>query len=113
MRMITLPILLLLLASPVTADPGPLVLWYDEPAKAWTDALAVGNGRLGTMVIGRTDEERIQLNEDTLWAGGPYDPSRPDALKALLEVRKLVFEGKYGEVQGFARKTMTARPRST
>jgi len=95
MRMFTPAILLLLLASAAVADPGPMVLWYDEPAKAWTDALAVGNGRLGAMVFGRTDEERIQLNEDTLWGGGPYDPSHPDALKALPEVRKLVFEGKH------------------
>ncbi len=112
MRTITrLPMLLVLLATTAAmADPGPMVLWYDEPAKAWTDALAVGNGRLGAMVFGRTDEERIQLNEDTLWAGGPYDPSHPDALKALPQVRKLVFEGKYGEAQGLAHKTMMARP---
>ncbi|MHC4175925.1 MAG: glycoside hydrolase family 95 protein [Planctomycetota bacterium] len=110
MRTITLSISLLFLASPATADPGPMVLWYDEPAKAWTDALAVGNGRLGAMVFGRTDEERIQLNEDTLWAGGPYDPSHPDALKALPEVRKLVFEGKYRDAQNLAQRTMMARP---
>jgi len=100
----------LLLATAAAADPGPMVLWYDKPAKAWTDALAVGNGRLGAMVFGRTDEERIQLNEDTLWAGGPYDPSRPDALKALPEVRKLVFEGKYRDAQNLAQRTMMARP---
>jgi len=110
MRMLALPMLLLLAASSAMADPGPMVLWYDEPAKAWTDALAVGNGRLGAMVFGRTDEERIQLNEDTLWAGGPYDPSHPDALKALPEVRKLVFEGKYAAAQGLAHKKMMARP---
>ena len=106
-----LPVFLVLLATAVAwADPGPMVLWYDEPAKAWTDALAIGNGRLGAMVFGRTDEERIQLNEDTLWAGGPYDPSHPDALKALPEVRKLVFEGKYRDAQNLAHKTMMARP---
>jgi len=101
---------LLLLATPAVADPGPMVLWYDEPAKAWTEALAVGNGRLGAMVFGRTDEERIQINEDTLWGGGPYDPSHPDALKALPEVRKLVFEGKYRDAQNLAQQHMMARP---
>jgi len=92
------------------ADPGPMVLWYDKPAGKWVEALAVGNGRLGAMVFGRTDEERIQLNEDTLWGGGPYDPSHPDALKALPEVRKLVFEGNYRGAQDLAHRTMMARP---
>ncbi|HYW80348.1 MAG TPA: glycoside hydrolase family 95 protein, partial [Thermoguttaceae bacterium] len=110
MRTITLLILLLLPVSAAMADSGPMVLWYDQPAGAWTEALAVGNGRLGAMVFGRTDEERIQLNEDTLWAGGPYDPSRPDALPALPEVRKLVFEEKYREAQDLAQQHMMAQP---
>ena len=50
----------------------PLILWYDQPASEWVEALPVGNGRLGAMVFGRTKTERLQLNEDTLFAGGPY-----------------------------------------
>ncbi|MBL7114064.1 MAG: glycoside hydrolase N-terminal domain-containing protein, partial [Bacteroidales bacterium] len=48
------------------------ILWYDSPAQVWEEALPVGNGRLGAMVFGRFSEERIQLNEETYWSGGPY-----------------------------------------
>nr|BFE50583.1 hypothetical protein GCM10017745_40100 [Saccharothrix mutabilis subsp. capreolus] len=59
---------------------GDLSLWYDEPAGTdWLRALPVGNGRLGAMVFGGTDTERLQLNEDTLWAGGPHDYTNPGA----------------------------------
>ena len=85
-------------------------LWYRRPAKQWTEALAIGNGRMGGMVFGGVDHERIQLNEDTLWAGGPYDPSNPEALAALPEVRKLVFEGKYVEARNLIGEKMMARP---
>ncbi|MCX6926351.1 MAG: glycoside hydrolase N-terminal domain-containing protein, partial [Verrucomicrobia bacterium] len=66
--------------EPQTQD---LKLWYDKPAAQWVEALPVGNGRLGAMVFGGVDQERLQLNEGTLWAGGPYDPSSPEALQAL------------------------------
>src|SRR5690348_15615973 len=69
-----------------TADPD-LRLWYRQPAEAWTEALPVGNGRLGAMVFGGVARERLQLNEDTLFAGGPYDPSDPEAFVALPRVR--------------------------
>src|SRR6266545_1491765 len=65
----------------------PLSLWYRRPARLWVEALAIGNGRLGAMVYGGVERERIQLNEDTLWAGGPYDPNNPEALAALPEAR--------------------------
>ena len=69
-----------------------------SPARPrWVEALAVGNGRLGAMVFGGVDQERLQLNEDTLWAGGPYDPANPEALEALPEVRRLIFAGQYRE----------------
>src|ERR1041385_2138314 len=86
------------------------VLWYDRPATAWTDALPIGNGRLGAMVFGGVARERLQLNEDTLYAGGPYDPSNPEALQALPQVRRLVFEGKYLDAQNLAQEKMMARP---
>jgi alpha-L-fucosidase 2 len=72
-----------------------LVLWYDKPAAEWTEALPVGNGRLGAMIFGGPANEQLQLNEDTLYAGSPYDPNNPEALKALPEARRLIFEGKY------------------
>src|SRR5437660_661921 len=71
------------------APPDELLsLWYRQPAKVWTEALAIGNGRLGAMVFGGIEHERLQLNEDTLWAGAPYDPSNTNALKFLPEARR-------------------------
>src|SRR3954465_7624670 len=63
----------------------------------WVRALPVGNGRLGAMVFGGIVHERLQLNEDTLWAGRPYDPVNPEAKDALPEVRRLLAERKYAE----------------
>lgn len=95
---------------PRTADETELKLWYRNPAEAWVEALPIGNGRLGAMIFGGVARERLQLNEDTLWAGGPYDPSSPDALAALPEVRRLVFEGRYLEAQNLAQARMMAKP---
>ena len=67
-----------------------LRLWYEAPATAWTEALPVGNGRLGAMVFGGTVRERLQLNEDTLWAGGPYSPINPEAREYIPRVRELL-----------------------
>ena len=88
----------------------PLSLWYRRPAPDWTEALPVGNGRLGAMVFGGVERERLQLNEDTLWAGGPYDPDNTNALAALPEARRLIFEGKYAEAQKLASQKMMAKP---
>jgi len=71
----------------------PLSLWYRRPATNWVRALPVGNGRLGAMIFGDIAREKLQLNEDTLWAGGPYDPDNTNALAALPEVRRLIFDG--------------------
>jgi alpha-L-fucosidase 2 len=87
-----------------------LVLWYRQPAKQWVEALPVGNGRLGAMVFGGINNERIQLNEDTLWAGGPYDPSCAEALEALPEARRLIFTGKYAEANKLIGEKMMAKP---
>lgn len=76
-----------------------LTLWYRQPAKQWVEALPVGNGRLGGMMFGGAPQERIQLNEDSLWSGAPQDADNPEALKALPEIRRLLFEGKYVEAQ--------------
>ncbi len=74
-----------------------LKLWYNKPAGEWTEALPVGNGRLGAMVFGSTVTEHIQLNEESLWTGGPIERANPEALKYLNKVRQLLFEGEYAE----------------
>jgi alpha-L-fucosidase 2 len=87
-----------------------LKLWYRRPAEVWTEALPVGNGRLGAMIFGGVARERLQLNEDTLYAGGPYDPSHPDALAALPRVRELINAGRFAEAQQLAQEKLMARP---
>jgi alpha-L-fucosidase 2 len=93
-----------------TSKAADLRLRYGQPAAVWEEALPIGNGRLGAMVFGRVAQERLQLNEDTLWAGGPYTPDNPDALPALLEVRRLLFEGRYKEATELASAKMMAKP---
>lgn len=84
-------------SSPKEED---MKLWYDEPASLWVEALPVGNGRLGAMVFGDPSAERIQLNEETVWAGQPNSNANPDVEPgALDEIRNLIFEGKYRAAQ--------------
>jgi alpha-L-fucosidase 2 len=92
------------------APAEPLSLYYRRPAKQWVEALPIGNGRLGAMVFGGVNEERLQLNEDTLWAGGPYDPVNPEAKAALPEARQLIFDGKYREAGRLIGAKIMARP---
>ena len=84
-------------SSPAAETASPLTLWYQQPAVKWTEALPIGNGRLGAMIFGGAQREHLQINEGTLWAGGPYDPDNTNALAALPEVRRLVFAGQYDE----------------
>ena len=87
-----------------------LQLNYDAPAKAWTDALPVGNGTMGAMVFGGVTEERIQFNENTLYSGKPHSYSRPDAHKHLETIRGLLFEGDKKQAERLARKTFMSDP---
>ena len=89
---------------------NPLTLWYKKPAEAWTDALPIGNGRLGAMVFGGIAQERIQLNEETLWDGGPRDTNNPNALEALPKVQQLLFDNKNEEATQLASETMHGIP---
>src|SRR5262249_53440516 len=89
---------------------GPLSLWYRQPAAKWEEALAIGNGRIGAMVFGGVNREQLQLNEDTLWAGGPYDPVNPQAKEALPEARRLIFEGAYREASKLVREKIMSKP---
>ncbi len=92
------------------ASIGP-VLFYRQPATEWVEALPIGNGRLGGMVFGGVPAERVQLNEDTFWSGGPYDPVNPEALQYLPKVRQLIREGRYKEAQDLADEKLMGRPR--
>lgn len=87
------------------------VLWYRQPASEWNEALPIGNGRLGAMVFGGAESERLQLNEDSVWAGERRDRVNPEGLKTLPEIRRLLFAGKAKEAEALADKTMIATTR--
>ena len=90
--------------------PSPLTLWYRQPASAWTEALPIGNGRLAAMVFGGVARERLQLNEDTLWGGGPYDPANPKAREGIPRVRALIEEERWVEARDFSTASIMATP---
>ncbi len=96
--------------EPVGSDTNPLKLWYTRPATEWLQALAVGNGRLGTMVYGGTATERLQLNEDSIWAGGPHQYDDPVGREVLPEIRRLIAEEKYLDAQNLADQHFMGRP---
>lgn len=86
------------------------LLWYRGPASLWTDALPIGNGRLGAMVYGGVTRDELQLNEDTLWSGGPYQPANTEAPQHLEAVRQLIFAGQYAEAEKLANQHLMGRP---
>ncbi len=92
--------------TPVSAD----TLWYRAPARAWTEALPVGNGRLGAMVFGGTAVERIQFNDSDVWTGHPRGYHREGAVDSLPRIRELLFDGKRKEAEDFAMKTFMSDP---
>ena len=94
-------------AASFSLGAEPLVLRYDRPAQKWTEALPLGNGRLGAMVFGDPAAEHLQLNENTVWSGQRHDNPRPEMKQSLPAVRQLLFDGKYVEAQALAEKTMT------
>ncbi|WP_449589906.1 glycoside hydrolase family 95 protein [Paenibacillus vietnamensis] len=85
-------------------------IWFNRPADNWNEALPVGNGRLGGMVFGRPGAERIALNEDSVWHGGPRNRNNPDALRQLPEIRRLIFEGRLQEAQKLALLAFSGTP---
>src|SRR5580700_7501218 len=95
-------LLLLAAAAMLSAAPSDLRLWYRQPAKAWEEALPVGNGRLGAMIFGGVAKERIQFNESTVWTGEPHDYAHPGAYKYLGQLRQLLFDGKQAEAEKLA-----------
>ena len=93
-----------------TRASSDCVLWYDDPAEKWTEALPVGNGRLGAMIFGGLKTERIQFNEDTLWTGIPRDYTHPGAKEALPEIRRLLFDDKQKEAEQLAMERFMSVP---
>ncbi len=101
-----------LILSIPTRSPAQseLKLWYDSPAREWTAALPIGNGRLGAMVFGGTTEDRYQLNEDSLWCGKPHDYAHDGAAQYLAQIRQLLFEGKQKEAEQLAGERFMSVP---
>ncbi|NJP26050.1 glycoside hydrolase family 95 protein [Microbispora sp. SCL1-1] len=96
---------------PEVSAANDLALWYDESAGTdWLRALPIGNGRLGAMVFGNVDTERLQLNEDTIWAGGPYDQSNTRGAGALGQIRQLVFQNQWSQAQSLIDQNMLGNP---
>lgn len=94
-RLSLLPIYVAMASLSVTAVGEDMKLWYESPASKWEEALPLGNGRIGAMVFGNPLEELYQLNEETLWSGGPSDRNNPEAKAALPAIRKAVNDGDY------------------
>ncbi|KWV30198.1 glycosyl hydrolase family 95 catalytic domain-containing protein [Micromonospora rifamycinica] len=98
-------------APPQVLAANDLALWYDEGAGTdWLRALPIGNGRLGAMVFGNVDTERLQLNEDTVWAGGPYDSANTRGAANLAEIRRRVFADQWTSAQDLINQTMMGNP---
>ena len=113
-RFVPLALLLATTASGQSAlqsnDQQPPTLWYRTPATTWNEALPVGNGRLGAMVFGGVEREHLQLNEETLWSGGPYDPVVKGASAALPEIRQLLFAGDIARAHDLFGRRMMGKP---
>jgi len=91
-------------------DRAGLKLWYTQPSgSTWENALPIGNGRLGAMVYGNVDTERIQLNENTLWSGGPNRNDNPLALDSLTLLRDLVFAGRQKDAEEMANRIIVSK----
>jgi len=110
MKIGSIIILLLGFTFGYTQNVQNLKLWYNQPSgDTWENALPIGNGRLGAMIYGNVEKEIIQLNEHTLWSGSPNRNDNPDALEALSEIRKLIFEGKHKEAEKLANKSIITK----
>lgn len=108
--MLSLSFLLLVLwAQAQSNSDGELKLWYQHPAANWNEALPVGNGRLGAMIFGGVFSERLQLNEQSVWAGKPEDFVNPEAKAALPQIRHLLFEGNYAAAEKLAKEKLMGR----
>ncbi len=110
MKQIIITLVFLSLFACTGKKDSSLKLWYNEPASKWTEALPVGNGRLGAMVFGGVEREQIQFNEETLWTGAPHDYSHKGASAYLDEIRQLLFDGKQKEAEELAMREFMSVP---
>jgi alpha-L-fucosidase 2 len=111
MKKLTVVVLAILAAgAAAVAQQSPLTLWYDKPAELWTDAVPVGNGRMGAMVFGGAAHERIQFNESTVWTGEPHDYAHKGAAQSLAKIRELLWAGKQKEAEDLAMKEFMSDP---
>lgn len=112
--LLSIPICLAMLAgckNPETkSESNQLTLWYKQPAKVWDEALPVGNGRLGAMVFGNAVKERIQINEESIWAGCPVNNNNPGSLAHLPEIQKALFESRFKDAWQLANDNMLGTP---
>ena len=102
-------ILLVCATTSVFVNAEELSLWFRQPAANWNEALPVGNGRLGAMVFGGVENERLQLNEETVWSKGSLPLDKEDGYKSIPEIRALLFEGKYVEAQKMCEEHLLTR----
>lgn len=110
MRRVVYNVTFCVLLLSVHAWSGQLVLWYQQPAAQWTEALPIGNGRLGAMVYGGIQQEHLQFNEDTLWNGRPHEYQHQGAASYLPQIRQLLAEGKQKEAEELAAKEFMSQP---
>jgi alpha-L-fucosidase 2 len=89
--------------------PSETAIWFDKPAKDFTESSPMGNGRLGAMMFGGVDDERIVLNESSVWSGSRQDADRPNAYKVLPEIQKLLLEGKNPEAEELVNANFTCK----
>ena len=85
-------------------------IWFKSATTEWEEGMPIGNGRLGAMILGGVKEEKIHLNEESIWYGGSKERQNPDAIKYIPEIRELLFEGKVGKAQTLARMALTSNP---
>lgn len=102
-------LLLVAMGNANAQQDNALKLWYTAPAADWNEALPIGNGRLGAMVFGNPTSENIQLNESTLWAGGPHRNENPKAKESLSDIRELIFEEKYDDAHNLANRDFISK----
>lgn len=90
--------------------PGPLTLWYEQPARQWEEALPIGNGALAAMIFGGVETEQIQFNEETLWTGEPRSYAHKGASAYLEQIRRMLNEGKQKEAEALANEQFMSQP---
>ena len=98
-----------LAAAEDKSAPPETAIWFDEPAKLFTESSPLGNGRLGAMMFGGVDEERIVLNENSVWSGSPQNADRPEAYKVLPQIQELLLEGKNSEAEALVNANFTCQ----